>query len=232
MTMPLVFWLWVRDQKWSFRSALAVGFLGLLSGLFVMTLSRGAFIVFFSAVFMYLFFRKKFLAAAVGLPLLLLFTLSSDVTHKNFVSSVNPDDITIQERLNSWKLTAKMIRTRPVLGNGCGLYYERIGEWESNVARFRRYAQNSYLRLWSEVGLLGFVGFMAPLVILFYKASPFSNTRERYGWTHALYVGLLAFLFQSMFDANFYAFQTSILFWAFWALFVSMRAAPSPESLS
>lgn len=229
VTIPLVFWLWIRDKKWSIRGVWAVIFLGLLGGLFVMTLSRGAFIVFFASVFAYLLFRKKFLAAAIGLPMLLLFMFSSGVTQKNFVSSLHSDDITIRERLNSWKLTVKMIQARPVLGNGCGLYYERIHEWESNVARFRRYAQNSYLRLWSEVGLFGFIGFMTPLVFLFYRASPFLNPDERYGWTHAIYVGLSAFLLQSAFDANFHAFQTSVLFWMFWALFVSIRATRRPQ---
>jgi O-antigen ligase len=225
--LPIAFFWWWNEKKWSLKSALFV-FVLVLAGLaFILTLSRSGFLALALAVVLYaLVMRKKAvilpLAAALGALLL------SGPLRYNFFGSLTFRDITIGERLRFWGETWELIKEHPFLGGGVNTFYDRFAAAATAGETFRGYAHNCYLQMWSEVGMLGLLAFLAPpVLILSRRLFRAAREKEPFALHHALWIACLAFFIQSFFDTNFYGLQTSMLFWFFWALFAS-HAPPVP----
>ena len=77
--------------------------------------------------------------------------------------------------------------------------------------------------MWGEIGLLGLLTFLTPLVVVLARKKPRANKENFLGtYEDGLWVGIVAFLIQSFFDTNLYSLQTATLFWIFWAVLVSL----------
>ncbi|MGH7197148.1 MAG: O-antigen ligase family protein [Candidatus Omnitrophota bacterium] len=219
--LPLIFFLWLNESKWSPKSFLLALTL-LLGGLsFILTLSRSGFLALLLAVTVFALVtgrKKAFVPLAAGLGLLFL----SKALRYNFLGSLNFRDITIGERLRFWHLSWKMILEHPFLGGGVNTFYQRFAAMAPPDELYRGYAHNCYLQMWSEVGLAGLAAFLAPPVFILSRGI-FRAAREKasFGLEHALWIGILSFFVQSFFDTNFYALQTAMIFWIFWGFLAS-----------
>lgn len=216
MAIPLVFWLWARERKWSWRSAAPLALLLFFFSALVMTLSRSGLFALFLAVFGYALIRRAFLAAGGMLCLGMAFILSSELLRLNFLHSLNLRDITIAERFAFWQVTWALIQKAPLLGHGVNTYFSNFAAFAPASETYRGYAHNCYLQMWSEVGILGLLAFLAPLLFGFWKGRSFPLK-------DVLRVGLAAYLIQSFFDTNFYAIQASVLFWVFWGMAAALK---------
>jgi O-antigen ligase len=228
--LPIAFFLWIEKKKWSLQSALLCAAF-VLSGLaWVLTLSRAAFVGLWLAVALYGLFtgNKAVLAGSTAGPALFLF---SGALRYNFFESLNLRDITVGERLRFWEITWGLVRENPLFGSGVNTFYTRFSAAAPQGEAYRGYAHNCFLQMWSEVGLLGLLAFLAPLLFfLAGTAARAAKKKEAFGLSHALWIALTAFTVQSFFDTNFYALQTSVLFWIFWGMFIAAQAPSAPSA--
>lgn len=220
--MPVAFAAWLGEKRWTPRSALYLTLLALFSVAFILTFSRAAFLslVLVSAYYV-LRYSSKRTALALGIVLAVVI-FSSETLLKNYVTSLNPSDITIGERLRFWQATWDMIRERPFFGNGVNMYYQLFPKFAGAGETYRGYAHNCYLQMWSEIGLFGLLAFLYPFVILVGEEF-FRRSGPEFGLKQALAVSLSALLLQSFFDTNFYGLQTAFIFWMLWGVFASCR---------
>jgi hypothetical protein len=136
-------------------------------------------------------------------------------------------------RLELWGAALRLIETRPLLGVGPDnfrhLYGAQLGleTWDERVQ-----ANNLYLELLADVGVLGLAAFLwltlpaigAALHVL--RAPP--NVLTSY-WVLGLGLGVLAFLVHGVLD-SFLAFTpTALLFWMLLGMLPSLNEAQKPH---
>jgi len=224
MAIPIGFFVWFKKNRWSPASVLLALMLILFGVSFILTLSRAALLgLFISVGAVVLVSQKKRILIPVLLSPLLL--LASKTLRDNFFASLSLKDITIAERFRFWETTLRMIKDHPWLGNGVNTYYLKFAAFAPAEETYRGYAHNCYLQMWGEVGILGLLAFMTPLLVILIKDlfGP-RSAKQGLDLKDVLFVGLGAFLVQSFFDTNFYALQASILFWIFWGMYNSASA--------
>ena len=223
--IPLSFYAWEKNKEWNKQSVFYAVFLVFFSVAFIMTLSRSAFLALLISIFLCSVLKNRaalftFLGSCGVLAV--LFSMSKELRY-NFFGSFNASDITIGERLRFWEITLRMIREHPFLGNGINMYYTKFPLFAPATETYRGYAHNSYLQMWSEIGLFGFLAFLIPLFFYLGKGLFSGQFKTRApSLSNALLVGIVAFLIQAFFDTNFYALQASFLFWIFWGMYVGL----------
>ncbi len=219
--LPLIFFLWLKENKWSLKSGLLALIL-VLSGLaFLLTLSRSGFLALLLSLVAFAVVtgkKKVLIPLAAGLGLLFF----SKAMRYNFFGSLNLQDITVGERLRFWTLTWEMIKENPLFGGGVNTFFQRFAAMAPPEELYRGYAHNCYLQMWSEVGLAGLLAFMVPPVFLLTRLlRRAAKEKTPFSLEHALWISLTAFFIQSFFDTNFYGLQTSLIFWIFWGFLAS-----------
>lgn len=222
--LPLAFHMWLNEKKWSLRSVLFAGLAAAFFVCLVLTLSRSAFLALFVAFFIFLLGTGRKKMIWIGVVFLAAFLGFSGLLRENFVTSLNPKDITVGERLRYWRQSWDLIKEKPLLGHGANTYFKEFAAHAPANEEYRGYAHNFILQLWSDLGLVGLGLFLFGLIYGFVKKWP--SRREGLKipeFTAALWVGLLAFVLQGLLDTNFFAFQTAHLFWFFWAVLLAER---------
>lgn len=220
--IPLALAGWLSEKRWTRAGTLYAALLALSAVCFTLTFSRSAFLALLAVGTVYILrYSKKRTALAIA-AVVAITLFSSETLFKNYVSSLNPSDITVGERLRFWAVTWDMIRERPFFGNGVNMYYQLFGDFAPATETYRGYAHNCYLQMWSEIGLFGLAAFLYPFLILVSEEF-FSRSTAAFGPKQALAVALFALLVQSFFDTNFYALQTAMLFWMLWGAFTGVR---------
>ena len=217
LALPLVFQMWLGEKKWSLKSAFFAVLTAVFSISLVLTFSRSAFLALCAAFFIFMIGSGQKKIVWAGTALLFIFLGFSGILRENFVTSLNPRDITVGERLQTWCQSWEIIKEKPLLGHGANTYYKEFAAHAPANQEYRGYAHNFILQLWSDVGLVGVGLFLFGLVYGFVKKWP----GKREGFEAALWIGLLAFVLQGLLDTNFFAFQTAHLFWFFWAVLLA-----------
>lgn len=222
VALPLAFHAWIDEKKWSLRSAWFAGLSAVFFICLVLTLSRSAFLALCAAVFIFLLGTGRKKMVGIGAVFLAAFLGFSGLLRENFVTSLNPRDITVGERLRYWGQSWEIIKEKPLLGHGANTYFKEFAAHASAGEEYRGYAHNFILQLWSDLGLVGLGLFLFGLAYGFLKTWPGKRSDlEMSGFRAALWVGLLAFVLQGLMDTNFFAFQSAHLFWFFWAVLLS-----------
>src|SRR3989338_2327205 len=230
LALPAAFYVWSEQKSWSPQSVFTVALLALFFTVFLSTLSRSAFLALAAALIAYGLFRPKTKLLGWVLVCLPLLLGSSRLFTANFITSLNPADITIGERLRFWKITWQMIQHSPWLGNGVNMYYQKFSGFAPASEAYRGYAHNCYLQLWSEIGIFGLVAFLWPLAAILGKNAIRGKTSGEFSLKNAIGIGLAAYLVQSFFDTNLYSLQVAMLFWVFWGVYAGLSLR-SPSKL-
>ena len=218
IALPLAFQVWLNKKKWSYPSVSLAGMSALFFVGLILTLSRSALLALCTAVFIYLVVSRKKRALVIGALFLAMFLSFSGIARENFVTSLNTKNITVGERLRTWRQSWEIIKEKPLLGHGANTYYREFAAHAPADQEYRGYAHNFVLQIWSDLGLVGLSLFLFALFYGFLRQWPGKKTAPEFA---ALWVGLLAFVFQGSLDTNFFAFQTSHLFWVFWGILCS-----------
>lgn len=214
IALPLLFYFWLKEGRWSSKSLVCFAVLTAASLVFAMTLSRSGFVSLVAAATVYLLLhRKKYLLALATSAALGIVILSNHL---------NLHDITVSERLRYWHITWDMIRSSPLWGHGVNMYYLKFGTFAPASESYRGYAHNCYLQMWSEIGILGFLAFVWPLGTMLVKPLTGLDKKAAFSLTDALWIGLVAYLFQSFVDTNFYSYQMALVFWIFWGVYTAL----------
>ncbi len=222
LAIPLAFYAWHQSRS-SLRSFFLAALLALFSAAFVLTYSRAGFLALVMATALYLAVHKKLKFLVFTGGVLAALCLISETFRDNFLISLNLSDITVSQRLRYWLYTWEMIQAHPILGHGVNMYYQIIPAFTPAEETFRGYAHNAYLQMWGDVGIVGLTLFLIPIGYSVWREWLSRRERERkIDARSAVFVGLVAYLIQSFADTNFYALQTTFLFWIIWGYYWSL----------
>jgi len=125
-------------------------------------------------------------------------------------------------RIKLWKTAIMMIKDHPILGVGNGNYVSRYDEYiakykDLSYNAYKRYpAHNSYLKIESELGIIGIVSFLAVLITSLFRVKKlFTTTNDRF--IKAFYMGvfasMIAFFFMNISDNLFFVPMATTYFW-------------------
>lgn len=191
----------------------------------VFTFSRGAWLSVVAIIGLYAFlYSRRMLWLLLIIPVVVL--LGHDVVWERICSIFNPTDTSSTLRLALWESTLAMIMDKPFFGIGWGAYWLVYPEYDffvqdAGVKIF--HAHNMYLHTAAEIGIPGFIAFMAIL---------WGHTRLAYHilkatddqWIAGLMLGLLAAVFGlavgGLTDHVLFSIQISMLMWLLIALII------------
>lgn len=136
-------------------------------------------------------------------------------------------ELTSGPRLKLWQIAGKMIKEHPILGVGNGNY---VALYDEYVERYPEYAyqdyhrfssHNSYLKIQSELGILGSISFISVIIATLNTIiKTYKTTKDKY--YKVFYMGVMAstiaFLCMNCLDNLFFSPQTTTYFWLFIAL--------------
>jgi len=193
-----------------------------LSMLFItnllMTFSRNALLGFGLGVLVLgLIYSIKLIFALGGFSILMFFipSVSQRVID---ITSLSQNE----SRIKLWKTAIMMIREHPIIGVGNGNFVTRYNEYvikykELKYQSYQNYpAHNSYLKVQSELGIIGIVSFLGVVAITLFRVKKlYTTTTDKFH--KPFYMGvmasMIAFLFMNAFDNLFFAPKATTYFW-------------------
>lgn len=188
-----------------------------LSFALLLTRSLGALLSIFLALVIYFYLQGKPEKRKVIFLLGLLIAIAAvfiarAATQKQHLQPV----FSTVMRLNYWKDTLRIIKASPLVGVGLGNF---------NLAH-SRYAHNSYLQIWAEMGILGLISWLWIIFASF--KSGFQKLRaseNQYYIIAGLASASVAFLAHNLIDFSFFLLEVSLIWWVISGLILSFKFA-------
>jgi len=175
-----------------------------LSFALLLTKSLGALLSLFLALAVYFYLQGK-LKKRNFLFLLgfLIFTgaifMARSVNQKQHLQPV----FSTMMRLNYWRDTLRIIKASPLIGVGLGNFNLPLS----------RYAHNSYLQLWAEMGILGLISFLWLIISVFsYGLKTMKNSPDK-NQIAALITASGVFLIHNLVDFSFFLPEVNLIWW-------------------
>ncbi|MDP2923644.1 MAG: O-antigen ligase family protein [Candidatus Omnitrophota bacterium] len=223
--LPLTFL--VFSSVFTKRKRLLIGLVFLLGAYCLMkTSSRGAWVGFLFGAMLYFFMYNKKIAIVIPVVILLLIAFSPH-GFERLSSLFRTEQNTVWERTQLWQGTWAIIKEHPVLGFGVNTFSKYFPQYKPVDYPDLRYAHNSYLQMWSEIGIVGLFTFLAIPVIVLRKTFGGIKNKITMGFSGLLLLGLISgyigFLIHSAFDNNLFSLVLTTLFWVFTAYIVSLN---------
>lgn len=189
--IPLSLWLIFENRKKFFKVLFLLIFAILSISLFY-TLTRGALLaylgMFFLALILLIFFRRKYQKLALGtilsvvLFLVLIFTFKTNpLVAKNPIlgrlASISPKEVTALTRLEAWKIAWLGFKEKPVLGWGPENYYVIFNKfYNPELLRFSYYEtwsdrpHNIVFEILSTSGIIGLLVYLFIYLLVLWKS--------------------------------------------------------------
>ncbi|KPK99035.1 MAG: hypothetical protein AMJ95_01065 [Omnitrophica WOR_2 bacterium SM23_72] len=206
MVLPLT---WKRKKDILFIALFALALL--------LTKSLSALLSIFVGVLVYFYFeeglgRKKIIFISGFLIMIALVLMARIATQKEHLHPV----FSTVMRLNYWRDTLRIIRAFPWTGVGLGNF----------DLTYSRYAHNSYLQIWAEMGILGLISFLWIIIRIFRAALSHLSIPEERNQTLCLMTAGFVFLAHNFLDFTFFLPEVSTLWWLILGLMISKRQTP------
>lgn len=118
-----------------------------------------------------------------------------------------------QVRLDYWKAAWQMIQERPFFGFGPGTFGSVYPYFKIKGSEETQMAHNSFLQIWAELGLFGFLSFLCfwiYFIIFGYQAIKTAEKKLRF-MQLGLYVSVIIFLLHNLVDFDLYLDQISTI---------------------
>jgi O-antigen ligase len=150
------------------------------------------------------------------LALFILFILV--ILRKNFLSSLLP-------RLFYYKAALTLLSQNPLTGYGWNSFGILCRPLIQDVTILSIYVHNSYLQIWLETGMIGFLAISLLMVKVFRQAKKGlfkSEGQEPYWFLVAIVWGLLAFVTDNFFSFTILAPNVALFWWTMLAVFSAM----------
>lgn len=201
MILPLT---WKRKKSILFILPLAFALL--------LTKSLSALLSIFIGILLYFYFegglgKKKIIFISGFWIIIALVLLARIATQKEHFHPV----FSTVMRLNYWKDTLRIIRAFPWTGVGLGNF----------DLTYSRYAHNSYLQIWAEMGILGILSFLWLIIRVFKSALPNLINPDKRSRTIGLMTAGFVFLAHNFLDFTFFLPEVSTLWWLILGLMIS-----------
>ena len=207
----------------------------MISGILVLTLSRGALLAIAFALVIFVVIRWRWgwvflIIALVGLGII-VYKVGSYSLLEALLSGTSVGSL--ESRLQLWSRSLLLARDFPFTGVGMGMVGEaihRLMPLSLNETNLVPHAHNLYLQVFLDLGLMGIIGWLATLILALSTAWKVYRTgvrAERAGWI----VGIGAGLFCSQMALAVHGFSDAVtwgivrpapLVWALWGLVMSM----------
>jgi len=176
----------------------------LLSSALLLSRSIGALISIFLAVVIYFYLQGKFEKRRIlflcGLLALLGFVFITRMEIQK--QHLKPIFSTVM-RLNYWRDALKIIQSSPFKGVGLGNF---------NLAQ-SRYAHNSYLQIWTEMGILGLASFLWLIFVVFKQSLGRIKNSVYKTQILALTLANAVFLMHNFVDFSFFLPEVALIWW-------------------
>ncbi|MCJ7784561.1 MAG: O-antigen ligase family protein, partial [Desulfobacterales bacterium] len=169
----------------------------------------------------------------LGLALIWALWIGLDAVISRFFA-VSED---FEMRWDIWTDTFKILKDFPIFGSGLGTFHQIFPIYRSfHIRGLVTHAENDFLQLASEVGLLGIGLLIVLFVTLFYKAiSGIRSLSFRDGGRYigaGGMVGILALMFHSIVERNLQIPANAFLFIFIWALVLRMSLSEKGSYLA
>ena len=174
---------------------------------------------------------SKVPAMIFGLALLWAAWIGLDAVISRFFT-VSED---LKSRWMIWVDTFGILKDFPLLGSGLGTFTEVFSMYRSShILGLVTHAENDFLQLASEVGLLGSGLLLALFLFLFFKAalgirSLSRGNPQRYIAIGGL-VGILALMLHSIVERNIQVHANAFLFTVVWAMILTIALGPRSKN--
>jgi len=204
--LPLVL---VIKEKSRWLILLAVSFSLLL------TKSLGALLSLFLALTVYFYLenklkRKGVLLLAGLLAITVLLFISRSLPQKQHTQPL----FSTLMRMNYWKDTLEIIRASPLTGVGLGNF---------NLVH-SRYAHNSYLQIWAEMGILGIISILWLIFTVFKSALKNISENTQKNQVVVLIAANTVFLAHNLVDFTFFLPEVALLWWIILGLLLTKES--------
>lgn len=223
--LPLSFCFFCKDLKKSQRIFLITNCL-LGAYCLLKTSSRAAWLGFLIGLIIYFFFYKKKISIIIPLAVVLFIILTPhgfDRLKSLFVLEQN----TVWERTQLWKGTWEMVKVHPFFGFGVNTFSRYFLAYKPAAYPDIRYTHNSYLQMWSEIGILGLLAFLSIIFTVLRITLRGMRKKMQKGLEGfvllSLVSGYVAFLIQSGLDTNLFSLRLTTLFWVMTAYLMSLN---------
>lgn len=215
MLSPLtvgLFWSTKRDGVRLFYLGLfAVQIIALF-----MTMSRGGWIsIAFGAVVFLFFVKKRLLLLSIPAGVVGLYLLPASFLSR-FMTIFNLADSSTSYRFKIWEVTGEVIRDHFLVGVGLGHQPFKY-TFETYIRTMPIFhAHNSYIEIFAELGIVGFVLFVLFIVSIFALLIQYgikSENSYRRIMAAALLASFSGMLLHGMFENIFYMMKITTTFW-------------------
>lgn len=183
-----------------------------LSLALLLTRSLGGLLSLFLGLVIYIYLQGKLEKREVlflfgFLIIIALVLIARSVTQKQHIQPI----FSTMMRLNYWKDTLEIIKVAPLSGVGLGNF---------NLPQ-SRYAHNSYLQIWAEMGILGIISILWLIITVFKSAfMNIRNAAQKNQITHLISAHTV-FLVHNLIDFTFFLPEVSMIWWVILGLIVS-----------
>lgn len=195
--------------------------LAIMALVLALTFSRGAYlgIVVAFAVFFVLLDRRMIFLGIIAL--VAAYFILPEAMLDRFFSIGNMEDTSTAYRVSIWLGTLDIVRDHLFLGIGPGLdTWERIYPLYAHAAAVAHHSHMLFLQVLTELGLVGFVLFLA-ILYQFYKnsfATFYRGTKEGRYWSMAAISAVSGFLVMGLAEYALFNYRLRLLFWFVLAL--------------
>ncbi len=215
MTLPLLFWLWVKDHsatQWLWLMAIAVVGLAIIP-----TFERSSWLGAVGALGVMVIFwqKRRFLTMGAITFAVAIWLLAAPDSYIDKIQEKIKTQETIDFRIDMINTSIEMIRTHPVTGVGFNRFEEETSNY--GMHSWGAPSHNLPLTLFAELGLLGFLSYLAIFAGLFVMSLELYRHQPRYRLEIALVWATTATYFVSLMsiDTSNAAFP-NILYFALW----------------
>lgn len=220
MTIPLCVGLFWSTKRDGVRIFFLLLFAVQVFSLF-MTMSRGGWLGLAVAAFVFIcLVRKELLLLAIPLMGAAVFVVPESIVNR-FMTIFNFADSSTSYRFKIWEITEAVIRDHFIVGLGLGhLPFKMV--FEQYIRTMPIYhAHNTFLQVFAEMGLIGFILFIVFMVSLFVNLARYPlKSEDRYVkiMGAALCASFAGMLFHGMFENIFYMTKITTTFWLLLAI--------------
>jgi len=211
MTLPILIQSLIQaiSEKNIFKTIFTVlgSFLTLM--VLFLTKSLGAWISLLLA-FLIFFLIRKIQAKRTLLVLVLIFLCLTGISiyRLNYIETHASPLFSLKQRILYLKDTATLIKAHPFIGTGLGNF----------SLKDTRFAHNSYLQIWAEIGILGLTSW---LLIMFSFIKKGIKAVKGSLMASGIFIAGVAFLIHNLVDFSFFEPQAAFLWWVIFGLTIA-----------